>query len=244
MKKTTTDSNAGQQGGTTVQRSGSALVAMTVLLLACAQAAASVQQLSPQVLVTDVAHSLDGRTLVVTGLVRNLGRQPLPRLVIDVSGFGPSGELNTAGSDGIPWALLPGTSERFSIAMPVPRRLVREYVVQVAQTVPPFTPLFSIRRGVELTLYRPLLLSMIQLRVEVHDGQLTLRAETGDLPVTNVSASVTVLLLSVVTDQFQSVTLKFDLAANASTSVFLGTPRALLLASRVVDFRLSASWRE
>ncbi len=217
---------------------------MALWLLVCSPAAEAVQQLSPQVVVTDVAHSLDGRTLVVTGLVRNLGRQSLPRLVIDVSGFGPSGELNTGGSDGIPWALLPGTSERFSIAMPVPRRLVREYVVQVAQTVPPFTPLFSTRRGVELALYRPLFLSMIQLRAQVHDGQLTLRAETEDLPVTHVAAQVTVLLLSVVTDQFQSVTLKFDLAANASTSVFLGTPRALLLAARVVDFRLSASWRE
>lgn len=221
------------------------LLAIGLALLLSSPAVGTVQQAPPQVLVTEVAHTLDGRTLIVTGFVRNLGAQALPRLVIDVSGFGPSGELVTAGSDGIPWALLPGASDRFSIAMPVPRRLIREYVVQVAKTTPPFTAIASLRRGIELALYRPLFLSMIQLRAQVHSGQLTLRAETDDLPVTHVSAAVTILLLSVVTDEeFQVVTLRFDLAANSSTSVFLGTPRALLLTARVVDFRLRATWTD
>lgn len=220
------------------------LLAIGLALLLSSPAVGTVQQAPPQVLVTEVAHTLDGRTLIVTGFVRNLGAQPLPRLVIDVSGFGPSGELVTAGSDGIPWALLPGASDRFSIAMPVPRRLIREYVVQVAKTTPPFTAIVSLRRGIELALYRPLFLSMIQLRAQVHSGQLTLRAETDDLPVTHVSAAVTVLLLSEVTDEFQAVTLRFDLAANSSTSVFLGTHRALLLTARVVDFRLRATWTD
>ncbi|MBI2247341.1 MAG: hypothetical protein HYU65_05360 [Armatimonadetes bacterium] len=221
------------------------LLAIGLALLLRSPATGTVQQAPLQVLITEVAHTLDGRTLIVTGLVRNLGAQALPRLVVDVSGFGPSGELVTAGSDGIPWTILPGASDRFSIAMPVPRRLIREYVVQVAKTTPPFNAIVSLRRGVELALYRPLFLSLIQLRTQIHGGLLTLQADTDDLPITHVSAAVTILLLSVVIDEeFEVVTLRFDLPANSSTSVFLGTPRALLLTSRVVDFRLRATWTD
>lgn len=198
----------------------------------------------PPILFSEVAHAIEGRTLTVTGLVRNLGQQPLSRLVIDASGFGPSGDLVTAGSDGVPWVLGPGQSERFSIAMPIHRRLVREYVVAVAESTPPFTPITSVRRGVDVDLYRPLILSMIRLRAQVQGGLLSVKAETEDLPITHVTAQITLLLTSVLTDHFEAVTLNVDLKANSSQTIFLGVHHALLLAARVADFRLRSAWSD
>lgn len=218
------------------------------LALAAAPGTRAASPLRPPILFSDVAHAIEGRTLTVTGLVRNLGQQPLSRLVIDATGFGPAGELVTAGSDGVPWAVGPGQSERFSIAMPIPRRLVREYVVQVAESTPPFTPISTVRRGVDVALYRPLILSMIRLRTHVQGGVLVLKADTEDLPVTHVTAQVTLLLsnvlTSVLTDQFEAVTLRVDVPANSSKTIVLGTFHALLLSTRVSDFRLQTAWSD
>jgi len=99
---------------------------VSLVVLAASPVTRAAPPLRPTILFSEVAHAIEGRTLTVTGLVRNLGQQPLSRLVIDASGFGPSGELVTAGSDGVPWVLGPGVSERFTITMPIQKRLVRE----------------------------------------------------------------------------------------------------------------------
>lgn len=229
-------------------RLGTLVLVACLLALAAAPETRAAAPLRPPILFSEVAHAIEDRTLTVTGLVRNLGRQPLARLVIDASGFAPSGELVTAGSDGVPWALGPGESERFSIAMPISRRLVREYVVQVAESTPPFTPITTVRRGVDVALYRPLILSMIRLQAQVQGGSLLLKADTEDLPVTHVTAQVTLLLTSVLgsilTDQFEAVTLRVDVPANSSQTIFLGTLHALLLTARVADFRLRSAWSD
>jgi len=216
----------------------------SLLVLATSPATRAAPTPRPPVLFGEVAHAIEGRTLTVTGLVRNLGQQPLSRLVIDASGFGPSGELVTTGSDGVPWVLRPGGSERFSITLPIHRSLVREYVVQVAESTPPFAPITTLRRGVDVDLYRPLILSMIQVRAQVQGGLLSVKAETEDLPVTHVTAQITLLLTNVLTDHFEAVTLKVDLKANSSQTIFLGAHHALLLTARVADFRLRSAWSD
>lgn len=224
------------------------VLVVSLVVLAASPVTRAAPPLRPTILFSEVAHAIESRTLTVTGLVRNLGQQPLSRLVIDASGFGPSGELVTAGSDGVPWVLGPGVSERFTITMPIQKRLVREYVVQVAESTPPFTPITTVRRGVDVALYRPLILSMIRLRAQVVGGSLVLKADTEDLPVTHVTAQVTLLLTNlltnVLTDQFEAVTLRVDVPANSSHTIFLGTLHALLLSTRVSDFRLRSAWSD
>jgi hypothetical protein len=224
------------------------LLVVVLLSAVTSPATEAAAPLRPPILISELGHAIEGRTLTVTGLVRNLGPQPIARLVIDASGFGPSGELVTAGSDGVPWVLAPGAGERFTITMPIQKRLVREYVVQAAQSTPPFTPITTVRRGVDVALYRPLILSMIQLRAQVQGGSLVLKATTEDLPVTHVTAQVTLLLTnvltSVLTDQFEAVTLRVDVPANSSQTIFLGTLHALLLSARVSDFRLRSAWSD
>ena len=88
----------------------------------------------PSAALIDVFHTLDGRTVTISGVLRNTGTQPLRAMVIDTSGYGPGGELVASGTDGIPWQIQPGAIERFSLSLPLGPQLVREYVVQV--TVP------------------------------------------------------------------------------------------------------------
>ncbi|HXF82933.1 MAG TPA: hypothetical protein VNN19_09310, partial [bacterium] len=195
------------------------------------------------VTLTDVSHALDGRMLIITGRVGNEGDEPLVPLVIDVAGYGPSGDLVVTGSDGIPWPLAPGGVERFTIPVPLARALVREYVVQVSRPRAG-PPLASARRGVDVALYRDFLPTLIALRGRVEFGLLTIRAEGPGLPVARVTAEATVLVFDPVAEWFKPVRLTLDIPPDGATTVFVGSPLARLVALRLVDVRLKSSWSD
>jgi hypothetical protein len=197
----------------------------------------------PIVALADVAHALDGRALVITGRVLNAGPEPLAQLVVDAAGFGPSGELVAAGTDGIPWAVPPGGAERFAIALPLGRTLIREYLIEVSRRGAP-AALASARRGVAAALYRDHLPSLIELRGRVEAGLLTVRAEGPGLPFAQLTAEVSLLVFDPVLDGFRSVRLRVELPPDGAATVFLGTPRAILIALRLADIRLRAAWSE
>jgi len=198
---------------------------------------------APAVDLTDVSHALEGRMLVIVGRVTNTTAATAPPLVIDARGYDPSGDLVATGSDGIPWPLAPGQTERFSISIPVGRMLIREYVVQVSR-LRAAAPYASARRSVAVSMYRDVLPTLVALRGDIFRGFLTVRAEGRDLPVAQVTAEATVLVFNPLLEGFQPVRLKLDLDLNRSTSVFVGSPHAFLVSLRLVDLRLTASWSE
>lgn len=172
-------------------------IVVAVLLLVTgpiAAGAAGIDVGSPALALANVSHTLDGATLIITGWVENRGPTPVARLVVDASGFAPSGDLVASGSDGIPWEIPAGGTERFTIALPIRGQLIREYIVQVSFARPPFRPLADVRRGVDVAMYRPLLFSMVSLTGMIRSGILTVRSDVRGLPVTLVTVSATVLL--------------------------------------------------
>lgn len=84
-----------------------------------------------------VAHALPDRQFTVTGTVRNAGPLAVSRLVIDVRGYGPQGDLAAFGSDGIPWTLAPGESAAFRAVLPLGWTLIRSYHLAVTGSRPP-----------------------------------------------------------------------------------------------------------
>lgn len=191
---------------------------------------------------SDVAHTLDGRMLVITGSVHNRGPQPIAQLVVDIAGFAPSGDLVAFGSDGIPWAIASGGVERFSVHLLLADRLIREYTVQVAPAQVTRRPLAGVRRGVDLALYRSFLLTMVRVRADARPGVLTVRSDARGLPVTQVTVTTTLLFPN---QQFHELaTITLDIPADGMLVVPLQLKDVLLLAVRVIDVTLSASWAE
>lgn len=189
-----------------------------------------------------VVHTLDGQTLVVEGWVENRSRQLVSRLVVDASGFSPAGDLAAFGSDGIPWEIAPDGRERFTILLPIRGQLVRHYVVQVSSARAPARPLTSTRRGVDLSLYRPLLLTMIRVAADLRGGVLTVRSSALGFPVMQVTVEATVLLPGIKVPRLQTLTL--DVPADGVTVVVLRVEDASLISLRVVDLLLKAAWAE
>lgn len=190
----------------------------------------------------NVSHTVDGTELVVSGWVENRGRQPAGRLMVDVSGFSPSGDLASFGSDGIPWEIAPGQSERFTVRLPIHQPLIRDYVVQVAFARVPVRPLTGVRRGVDLALYRPLIFSMVKVRGDVLTGLLMVTSHAGGLPVTQVTVEATLFLPDPVFSRLQTLTL--NLPADGSVSVPLGIGGAALLTLRITDILLKTAWSD
>jgi hypothetical protein len=194
----------------------------------------------PTLALTDVGHTLDGATLVVTGWVTNRGRDPLARLVVDVQGFAPSGELVTFGSDGIPWAILPDGAERFSVSLAVPPSLIRDYAVTVAPAQPLGRPLVELRRHVEVALYRSLVLSRVRLAADVQIGRLILRTDVGGMPVAQLTVEATLLLFNPNVNLLQHLTV---LLPPDRTEMFaIGGTHATLLCLRIVGLVLKTAW--
>lgn len=192
----------------------------------------------------NISHALEGRTLTVSGWIENRGSAPTGRLVIDASGTSPSGDVTAFGSDGIPWLIRPGENAAFSIRLPVDGQLIRAYSVQVAFTRSPARPLTSIRRSVDVELYRPLLLSAVRIQAEVRGHRLTVRADAQRLPVALVTVEVRLLsthLVALHLEERRLDVLLVDVPADGTTTVHLGTP-AFLLGTRVVDVRLRVAW--
>lgn len=191
---------------------------------------------------TSVSHALEGRTLIITGWVHNRGSLPIGQLVVDAAGFAPAGDLIAFGSDGIPWDILPGSAERFDIHLPIRDQLIREYTVQVARARVTPRPLAGIRRGVDPTLYRSLVLTMVRVRADVRPWRLSVRSDARGLPVARVTVIATLLFPH---QQFHELaTITVDVPADGETSIPLGVKEVFLLGVRVIDVLLTASWAE
>jgi hypothetical protein len=142
----------------------------------------------------DVGHALVERTLIVTGSVRNAGALPAGGLVIDASGFAPTGDLAAFGSDGIPWTLLPGAAESFQIFLPLGRNLVSRYTVTISASRPRQARPATVTRFIFPAFYRSLILSRVRVDVDAAPTVLTFTAAAEDLPVTAVRVTVNLLV--------------------------------------------------
>lgn len=210
-----------------------------ILIAAPGALQAAAADLTTQVTLTDVAHALEGSTLVITGWVRNRGPQPVARLVVDASGFSPAGDLSTFGSDGIPWQIQAGGTERFAVRLPVPPSLVRDYVVQVS-VAGMQRPLAGVRRGVDIGLYRPLLMTLVQVDGEIHAGVLTVRSRVAGLPIHRVTTEAAVIVVQPGFNELRHLTL--DVPADAGVAVMVGGRDAVLVNLRLVDVLIKVSW--
>ncbi len=142
----------------------------------------------------DVTPALQERTLVITGWVRNAGHLPVAGLVIDASGFAPTGDLAAFGSDGIPWAVKPGSAERFQIFLPLGRALVSNYAVTISASRPRQVRAATVTRSIFPAFYRPLILPRVQVDVDSEPTVLTFTASADGLPVAAVRVTVNLLV--------------------------------------------------
>ncbi len=216
------------------------VLAALLLVFVCAGAVSAAGAVQPAVILTDVAHTLDGSTLVITGWLHNQAGRPMSRLVIDVSGFAPSGDMVAFGSDGIPWDISPDRAERFSVALPVPDRLIRDYTVVVSSAQAPIYPLAGLRRSVDVALYRPLVLSRARVSGDVQVGQLTLRSDVHGMPVAQMTVEATLILFNPDVNLLQTLTV--TLPADASKTFAIGGREAALVSLRIVDLLLQSAW--
>lgn len=217
-------------------------VLLSVLLLCMGPAhTASGAPSGTQLVLTDVAHALDGGTLVITGLLENRG-PAAAGLLIDASGFSADGDEVAAGSDGIPWTVRTGGVERFTIRLAVSDQLIRDYVVTAAYARPPYTAVAAIRRGVDLSLYRALILSMVRVQADLVDGWLFVRGRTENLPVSQITVEVSVLVPFRKTFVIQTFTL--TVSAEGTATAFVGHPLAALVSTRITDVLLKVSWSD
>jgi len=189
---------------------------------------------------SNVSHTLDGATLTVTGWVVNRGQAPLSRLVIDVHGFAPSGDLTAFGSDGIPWDIPPGGAERFSVSLAVPAPLIRDYTVTVSPARAWGRPLAGVRRRVDSTLYRTLVVSRVRLAADVQVGRLTLRTDVGGMPVAQITVEATLIIFNPHVNLLQSLTVAMP--PDATETFGIDGIRAALVSLRVVDLLLTTAW--
>lgn len=194
----------------------------------------------PVLALSDVSHAIDGATLIITGWVTNRGPAPVSRLVIDARGFSPSGELIAFGSDGIPWEIASGRADRFSVVMPVPDSLIRDYTIAVSLAQVPVRPLAGVRRSVDVALYRPLVLSRIRVFGDLMIGQLILRSDVRGLPVAQLTVEATVILQQPKVNLLQTLTV--TIPADSSEVFDIGGKRAVLVSLRIVDVLLKTIW--
>lgn len=190
---------------------------------------------------SEIAHTLDGNIFVITGLIENLG-PAAAGLVVDAVGYSVQGDELITGSDGIPWVVPSGGVERFSIRLIVRNRLIRDYVVKVAYARPPYTAIASVRRSVDLALYRGLILSVVQVRATLVDGWLFVRNRADSLPVAQVTVEVTVLLPFRKVFTLQTITL--TVPADGTATAFIGLPGAVLVSTRITEVLLKVSWSD
>jgi hypothetical protein len=192
------------------------------------------------VVLSDVSHTLDGGMLAVTGWVANRGRTSLSRLVVDVWGFAPSGDLTTFGSDGIPWDIPPDGAERFSVFLTIPATLIHDYTVTVSSARALGRPLAGVRRRVNIALYRPLVLSRVRVAADVQVGRLILRTDVGGMPVTQLTVEATLIFFNPKVNLLQSLTV---VVPPDTTETFgIDGIRAALVSLRIVDLLLTTAW--
>ncbi|MDR7543198.1 MAG: hypothetical protein QN120_02975 [Armatimonadota bacterium] len=221
---------------------GSALLALLCVVASAGQVGGIglAAQPGPVLALTGVSHSLDGQVLVVSGSVENRGQAPVAQLVIDATGYTSAGEAAFFGSDGVPWSIPPGGVEPFSINLPLRRQLIRDYQVRVALASAPGRPLASVRRGVDVSLYHPLLISVVRLRGTVLGGTLIVRSDVGGWPVAEVTAEALLVVPGRRTNRLQ--TLVIDVPADRERRIDIGIAGAELVSLRAVDVRLTTTW--
>lgn len=195
---------------------------------------------SPSIELSNVSHALDGAILTITGWVVNGGQAPLSRLVVDVHGFTPSGDLTAFGSDGIPWDIPPGGAERFSVALAVPASLIRDYTVTVSSARAWGRPLAGVRRRVDSALYHALVVSRVRLAAHVRPGRLTLRTDVDGMPVAQITVEATLVLFNPLVNLLQSFTVVMP--PNATETFSIDGIRAALVSLRVVNLLLTTAW--
>lgn len=216
------------------------MLGVIVCVVTPAAGAAGSAQSAAAVVLSDLTHALEGATLVISGSVRNRAAAPVARLVVDASGFSPSGDLVAFGSDGIPWEIPSGGEEQFTVRLPLGSQLVRDYVVRVALTRAPLAPLAAVRRSVRLELYRPFILSRVRVSGDASPGVLIVRSDVGLLPVTEVTAEATVILVQKEIDLLERLAL--TIPANGRRMVALGGRDLVLVDVRLIDVLLSSNW--
>jgi hypothetical protein len=195
---------------------------------------------SPSIELSNVSHTLDGATLTVTGWVVNGGQMPLSRLVVDVHGFIPSGDLTAFGSDGIPWDIRPGGAERFSVSLAVPAPLIRDYTVTVSSSRAWGRPLAGVHRRVNSALYHALVVSRVRLVADVRVGRLTLRTDVGGMPVAQITVEATLVIFNPQVNLLQSLTVVMP--PDATETFSIDGIRVALVSLRVVDLLLTTAW--
>jgi hypothetical protein len=203
--------------------------------------AAPAPSAGPAVVLTGVFHSVDGNALVVAGQVENRG-PAVTGLVIDAAAFSLRGIEIASGSDGIPWTLASGGRERFSVRLPLGDTLIRYYEVQVALARPPFAPLSRAQHSVDLALYRPFILSLVQVQADVAGGWLIVRSRAGGLPVQQITTSITVLFVARKALWLQTVTV--DVPADGTVTVPIGFNAAAISTVRIIDVVLKSTWSD
>ena len=213
------------------------------LILVLAPSGAPAATAEPSAALIDAFHTLDGRMITISGVLRNTGPLVLRGLIIDANGYGPGGDLIAAGTDGIPWEIRPGVLERFSISLPLGPQLVREYVVQVTLRGLP-RPLTSTRRTIDAELYRQHVRTLIRVHGDTRNGMLVVRADATGLPVSHVTVRASLWALDPFLEHFKLVTLDVDVQADRSATVFVSSTQAILLSLQIVDVRLRASWAD
>jgi hypothetical protein len=217
-----------------------------LLVICCAVAVGALPALGaagpstgPAWVLSGIFHSVDGNTLVIAGQVENRG-PAVTGLVIDASGFSVRGNEVASGSDGIPWTLTTGARERFSVRLPLGDTLIRYYEVRLALARPPFVPLAHNQRSVDLALYRPFILSLVQVRAELAGGWLIVRGRAGGMPVQQITTSITVLFAARKAYWLQTVTV--DVPADGATTVPIGFNAAAVATVRITDVLLKSNW--
>jgi hypothetical protein len=198
----------------------------------------------------DVHHVLDGRTLVISGRVENRGPSAVGGLVVDATGYAPIGDPVFQGSDGIPWGLAAGKTERFTARLPLTDRPVRAYTLQVALSRAPRSPLVSLRRSVEPALYRPLLPSAVQLKGTIRGDVLTVQADVGQWPAAQVTVEATLSVPafppehSMILAPRNIETLVLQVPGNGTGTAQLETRGVVVLFLRVIDAQALQTWGE
>lgn len=191
---------------------------------------------------SEVTHALENQTLVIGGLVRNVGRVSVSRLVIDASGYAPTGDLAAFGSDGIPWEVRPEGAERFRIFLPLERTFVSNYTVGVTGSRPAQERPAALTGTISPRFYRPLILSRVRVNVSAETFALTLTASADGLPVAAVEVSVQLLVdeLKGALPDFRVLTVEVPLDRPLRMRF---APLILKVVSvTVVDARLTPTW--
>jgi hypothetical protein len=215
-----------------------------VLCLVMSIPATAAGQAAPSVSLTGVGHALEGEALVITGWVENRGPRPVGRLVIDATGFAPSGTAVYFGSDGVPWEIPPGGTASFAVRQSLQGDLVRDYVVQVALAQTPQRPLASLRRSVGAVIYQPLLRSVVRLSGDIHLDRLTIRSDARGWPIEQVTVEALVRLPAVRARSGRLEALTLDVPGSGAATIGLGTVGATLMNLRVLEVRTRSTWSD